>query len=57
MSVLENKIELKNYKRQSTSEKATNYERLLPAVQQRLAQGALKSPYAFDFIKKREDVI
>ena len=57
LSALENRIELKNYERQATHEKATNYERLLPSSQSNLAQETLKSPYVFDFIEKHDDII
>jgi len=57
LSGLENRIELKNYERQATSEKVENYGRLLPAPQNSLVTETLKSPYLFDFIEKHDDII
>ncbi|GHV86346.1 hypothetical protein AGMMS50230_19540 [Spirochaetia bacterium] len=57
LSILENRIELKNYERQAIAIKAANYEQLLPSLQGELAQETLKSPYVFDFIEKRDDII
>ena len=57
LSVLENRIELKTYERQANSDKATNYDRLLPEQQSNLATQTLKSPYLFDFIEKHDDII
>jgi len=52
LSLLQNRIELKNYERQANDEKATNYKRLLSENQGSLVQETLKSPYVFDFIEK-----
>ena len=57
LSLLENRIELKTYERQAHSDKATNYNRLLPEQQSNLANQTLKSPYLFDFIEKHDDII
>jgi len=57
LSLLEDKILLKTYERQAIAEKATNYERLLPAPFSELAEEALKSPYVFDFVEHREGII
>jgi len=57
LSLLQNRIELKNYERQANDEKATNYKRLLPENQGNLVQETLKSPYVFDFIEKHDDII
>jgi len=57
LSLLQNRIELKNYERQANDEKSTNYERLLPEKQGELVQEMLKSPYFFDFIEKHDDII
>ena len=57
LSLLQNRIELKNYERQANDEKSTNYERLLPENQGDLVQEMLKSPYFFDFIEKHDDII
>ncbi len=57
LSVLENKIELKNFERQAIAAKAANYERLLPLVQHKLALETLKSPYVFEFIQKHDEII
>jgi len=57
LSKLEYRIETKTYQRQATLEKASNYRKLLPISQDALAQETLKSPFVFDFIEKREDMI
>jgi predicted nuclease of restriction endonuclease-like (RecB) superfamily len=57
LSALENRIELRTYERQAIPPKATNYERLLPSIQNALVTETLKSPYVFDFIEKRDDII
>jgi predicted nuclease of restriction endonuclease-like (RecB) superfamily len=57
LSVLETKIELKNYERQGIAEKTTNYSLHLPSPFSELAQETLKSPYVFDFVEKRDDII
>lgn len=56
--VLEYHIETKGYERQALSEdKASNYQRLLPAPQSDLAVETLKSAYVFDFVEKRKGII
>ncbi|GHU98925.1 hypothetical protein FACS1894211_03460 [Clostridia bacterium] len=57
LSVLENRIGMKNYERQALPEKTANYERLLTATQQEKAIETLKSPYVFDFIERRDEII
>ncbi|MDR0751842.1 MAG: PDDEXK nuclease domain-containing protein [Christensenellaceae bacterium] len=57
LSVLENRIGMKSYERQALPEKTTNYNRLLTAMQQEKAIETLKSPYVFDFIVRREEII
>ncbi|WP_291530299.1 PDDEXK nuclease domain-containing protein [Bacteroides sp. UBA939] len=57
VSVLEDRLQMKTYERQAISEKATNYERLLPDPQSKLATETLKSPFVFDFIEKRDGII
>ena len=57
VSTLEDRLEMKTYERQSIGEKATNYERLLPEPQSKLAIETLKNPFVFDFIEKREGII
>jgi hypothetical protein len=39
------------------TEKASNYENLLPAPQGALASETLKNPFVFDFIEKRDGII
>jgi len=57
LSKLEYRIETKTYQRQVTLDKATNYQERLPAPQNELVQDTLKSPFVFDFIENREDII
>jgi predicted nuclease of restriction endonuclease-like (RecB) superfamily len=57
LSRLEYRIETKTYQRQATTDKATNYNKHLPAPQDKLAQDMLKSPFVFDFIEEREGII
>ena len=57
ISMLENRLELKNYERQAGEEKSSNFERLLPKPHGELVQETLKSPYIFDFIEMHEDII
>lgn len=57
LSVLEDRLALKTYERQALSDKASNYERLLPAPQSELAAETLKNPFVFDFIEKRDGII
>jgi len=57
VSTLEDRLEMKTYERQAIGEKATNYERILPEPQSKLALETLKSPFVFDFIEKREGII
>ncbi|MDR1022260.1 MAG: PDDEXK nuclease domain-containing protein [Prevotellaceae bacterium] len=57
VSILEDRIALKTYERQALAEKASNYERLLPAPQSKLAAEILKNPFVFDFIEKRDGII
>jgi predicted nuclease of restriction endonuclease-like (RecB) superfamily len=57
ISVLENKIELKNFERQAIAGSVNNYERILPSIQHKLALETLKSPYVFEFIQKHDDII
>jgi predicted nuclease of restriction endonuclease-like (RecB) superfamily len=57
LSKLEYRIEMKTYERQATLDKATNYRKMLPSPQNDLAQETLKSPFVFDFIEKREEMI
>jgi len=56
-NVLLHQIETKLYERQALSDKTENFERALPSPQSELAQDTLKSPYVFDFIEMREDII
>ena len=57
LSILEDRLEMKTHERQAIGEKATNYERLLPEPQSKLAIETLKSPFVFDFIEKRDGII
>ena len=57
ISKLEYRIEMKTYQRQATLDKAANYCEILPAPQSELVQETLKSPFVFDFIEKREEMI
>jgi predicted nuclease of restriction endonuclease-like (RecB) superfamily len=57
LSKLEYRIEMKTFERQATLDKATNYREILPTPQNELAQETLKSPFVFDFIEKREEMI
>ena len=57
VSILEDRLEMKTYERQAISEKTTNYERLLPEPQSKLAIETLKNPFVFDFVEKREGII
>ena len=57
ISKLEYRIETKTYQRQATLEKASNYRERLPVPQNELVQETLKSPFVFDFIENREDII
>lgn len=57
LSVLEDRLQMKTYERQTVSEKATNYDRLLPDPQSKLAIETLKSPFVFDFVEKRDSII
>jgi predicted nuclease of restriction endonuclease-like (RecB) superfamily len=56
-NILVHQIESKLFERQAIAEKATNFERLLPSPQSELAQETIKSPYIFDFIEVRDDII
>ena len=57
LSKLEYRLETKTYQRQATLDKATNYRERLLAPQNGLVQDTLKSPFVFDFIENREDII
>ena len=57
LSQIEYRIETKTYQRQATLEKASNYNKRLPEIQNTLAQETLKSPFVFDFIENHEDII
>ncbi|MCL2045029.1 MAG: hypothetical protein FWG88_01405 [Oscillospiraceae bacterium] len=57
LSKLEYRIETKTYQRQATLDKATNYHERLPTPQNELVLDTLKSPFVFDFIENREDII
>src|SRR5574344_1869290 len=50
VSILEDRLALKTYERQALTDKASNYDRLLPAPQSELAAETLKNPFVFDFI-------
>lgn len=56
-NILLHQIETKLYERQALPGKATNFERALPSPQSELARDTLKSPYVFDFIEVRDDII
>jgi len=56
-NVLLHQIETKLYERQALSDKTENFERALTSPQSELAQDTLKSPYVFDFIEMRENII
>lgn len=49
-SVLEHQIANGLYERQQTTEKQTNFKKLLPTHQSELAEQAIKDPYIFDFL-------
>ncbi len=49
-SVLEHQIANGLYERQQTTEKQTNFKKILPAHQSELAEQAIKDPYIFDFL-------
>jgi len=57
LSSLEYYVDTKTYSRQVTSEKATNYDTILPSPQSNLAIETLKNPYIFDFVEQREGII
>ena len=57
LSLLEYHVGTKNYQRQALSDKATNYQKLLPKPQSNLAIETLKNPYVFDFVEQREGII
>jgi len=57
VSALEYHVETKDYSRQATAEKASNYDKLLSQPFSGLAQDTLKSPYVFDFVEQRESII
>lgn len=56
-NVLAHQIEYKLYERQTTLEKAENYEHTLPPPQSELAKETLKNPYVFDFVEIRDGII
>lgn len=57
LSVLEDRLSIKTYQRQSLAVKASNYGKLLPSPQSGLAVDTLKNPFVFDFIEKRDNLI
>lgn len=57
LSSLGHYVDLKTYQRQAIGEKVENYTRVLSAPQKGLAIEILKSPYVFDFIEKKDDII
>ena len=54
---LSTQIGNKLFERQVISDKVTNFEHTLPSPQSELAKETLKSPYVFDFIEVRENLI
>ena len=57
LSSLEYHLGTKTYQRQELAEKTANYNAVLPSPQSKLATETLKSPYVFDFIEVRENLI
>jgi predicted nuclease of restriction endonuclease-like (RecB) superfamily len=57
LSALEYNVDTKVYTRQAIAEKASNFEVRLTDPQSKLALETLKSPYVFDFIERRENII
>ena len=57
LSSLEYHLGTKTYQRQELAEKTANYNAVLPSPQSKLATETLKSPYVFDFIEIRENLI
>jgi len=57
VSSLEYHVETRAYSRQAIAEKASNYDKLLLQPFSGLAQDTLKSPYVFDFVEQRENII
>jgi predicted nuclease of restriction endonuclease-like (RecB) superfamily len=57
LNTLEIQIEYQLYERQILAKKDTNFNLRLEAPQKQLAEQALKSPYIFDFINYRQDMV
>jgi predicted nuclease of restriction endonuclease-like (RecB) superfamily len=57
LSALEYNVDTKVYARQAIAEKASNFDVRLADSQSKLALETLKSPYVFDFIERRENII
>ena len=56
-NVLVHQIESGLYQRQVISDKISNFENRLPALQSELATQTMKDPYIFDFIPFKEDMV
>ena len=56
-NILLHQIDRRLFERQALSDKATNFDRLLPSHQSELARDTLKNPYVFEFIGIKDGLI